>query len=115
LVSEGQKLVPSITRALSKKQNLYVYFEIYDPAHKPDTKQPLVVASVSFYRRGLKAFESSPVQLSTLSKERSGTLPVQFQVPLGKLQPGRYTCQVNVIDEAAKKFEFLRAPLVVLP
>jgi VWFA-related protein len=115
LVTEGQKLVPSITRALSKKQNLYVYFEIYDPAHKPDTKQPLIVASVSFYRRGLKAFESSPVQLSTLSKDRAGTLPVQFQVPLGKLQPGRYTCQVNVIDEAAKKFEFLRAPLVVLP
>ena len=114
LVSEGQILVPSITRTLSKKQNLYVYFEIYDPAHKPDTKLPLVVASVSFYRRGLKAFESSPVQLTTLSKDRAGTLPVQFQVPLGKLQPGRYTCQVNVIDEAAKKFEFLRAPLVVL-
>jgi hypothetical protein len=55
------------------------------------------------------------VQLSALSKDRAGTLPVQFQVPLGKLQPGRYTCQVNVIDEAAKKFEFLRAPLVVLP
>jgi hypothetical protein len=31
------------------------------------------------------------------------------------LKPGRYTCQVNVIDEIAKKFDFPRAPLVVLP
>ncbi|PWU12036.1 MAG: VWA domain-containing protein [Terriglobia bacterium] len=115
LVSEGQKLVPSITRTLSKKQSLYVYFEIYDPAQKPETKKPLVLASVTFYRRGIKAFESNPVQLTSLSKDRTGTLPVQFQVPLARLQPGRYTCQVNVIDEAAKKFEFLRGPLVVLP
>ena len=115
LVSEGQKLIPSITRVLSRKQNLYVYFEVYDPAEHPDTRKPQVVASVSFYRRGLKVFESDALQLSTLSANRQGTLPAQFQVPLGKLQPGRYTCQVNVIDEAAKKFEFLRAPLVVLP
>ena len=42
-------------------------------------------------------------------------MPVQFQIPLSTLKPGRYTCQVSVIDETAKKFEFLRAPMVVLP
>jgi hypothetical protein len=42
-------------------------------------------------------------------------MPVQFQVPLNGLKPGRYTCQVSVIDEVARKFEFLRAPLVILP
>ena len=115
LVYEGQKLIPSITRALSTRQNLYVYFEVYDPAPQPATKKPKVQAVVSFYRRGLKAFESPPVQLNALSATRQGTMPVQFQVPLNKLQPGRYTCQVSVIDETAKKFEFLRAPLVVLP
>jgi VWFA-related protein len=115
LVHEGQKLIPSITRALSTRQNLYVYFEVYDPATQPATKKPQVQAVVSFYRRGLKAFESPPVQLNALLGNRQGTMPVQFQVPLNKLQPGRYTCQVSVIDETAKKFEFLRAPLVVLP
>jgi VWFA-related protein len=115
LVSNGQKLIPSITRVLRKKQSLYVYFEIYDPTEAPDTRKPRVVASVSFYRKGLKAFESQPVQLSTLLKTREGTMPVQFEVPLGKLAAGRYTCQVNVVDEAGKKFDFLRAPLVVVP
>jgi len=36
-------------------------------------------------------------------------------VPLGKLQPGRYTCQVTVLEPAAKKFAVWRAPLVLLP
>jgi hypothetical protein len=31
------------------------------------------------------------------------------------MKPGRYTCQVNVIDEVGRKFAFTRAPLVVLP
>ena len=115
LVFDGQKLIPSITRALSRKQNLFVYFEVYDPAQDSATRKPRVEATVSFYRRGLKAFESDRLELSAMAKGREGTLPVQFQVPLGKLQPGRYTCQVNVIDEAARKFEFLRAPMVVLP
>jgi VWFA-related protein len=115
LVSDGQKLIPSITRALSTKQNLYVYFEVYDPMQASGTKQARVMAEVTFYRQGRKAFESAPVQLSALSTARQGTMPVQFQVPLNTLKPGRYTCQVSVIDENAKKFEFLRAPLVVLP
>jgi hypothetical protein len=92
-----------------------VYFEIYDPTQATETRKPRVVASVSFYRKGLKAFESEPVQLSALLKTREGTMPVQFVVPLGKIAAGRYTCQVNVVDEAGKKFEFLRAPLVVVP
>jgi len=115
LVSDGQKLIPSITRVLSKKQSLYVYFEIYDPTQAADSRKPQVVASVSLYRKGVKTLESDPVQLSTLMKTREGTMPVQFQVPLAKLAAGRYTCQVNVVDEAGKKFEFLRAPLVVVP
>jgi VWFA-related protein len=115
LVSDGQKLIPSITRALSTKQSLYVYFEVYDPGQMPETKKPNVQATVAFYRQGKKAFESAPVTLSALAPKRAGTLPVQFQVPLAKFKPGRYTCQVSVIDEAARKFDFLRAPLVVLP
>jgi VWFA-related protein len=115
LVQDGQKLIPSITRALSTKQNLFVYFEVYDPAQQSGAKTARVIAEVTFYRQGRKAFESAPVQLSALSPSRQGTMPVQFQVPLSSLKPGRYTCQVSVIDENARKFEFLRAPLVVLP
>ena len=44
LISDGQKLVPSITRVFRKDQNLYAYFEVYDPTLDPDGKTPAVAA-----------------------------------------------------------------------
>jgi len=40
---------------------------------------------------------------------------VRFSVPMAKLQPGRYTCQVSVLDPTAQKFAFWRAPMVLVP
>ncbi len=115
LIQDGQKLVPSITRVFRKDQSLYVYFEVYDPSSDPVDKKPSVAATLTFYRGRVKAFESAPVRLSQLNPGRSGALPVQFQVPLAKLTAGKYTCQVSVIDEQAKRFAFPRADLVLLP
>jgi hypothetical protein len=36
----------------------------------------------------------------------------QLDVPLVSVKPGFYTCQVNVIDDAAGKFRFPRLALV---
>ena len=113
LIQDGKKLIPSITRVFRKDQNLFVFFEVYDPATSPQQSASSVVANLSFFRGGAKAFESAPLRRSTAS--RPNTLPFEFQVPLAQMKPGRYTCQVNVIDEVGRKFAFTRAPLVVLP
>jgi hypothetical protein len=34
---------------------------------------------------------------------------------MAKLQPGKYTCQVSVLDPAGQKFAFWRAPIALLP
>jgi len=115
LIQEGQKLIPSITRVFRKDQNLYVYFEVYDPALDPAQKAPEVAASLSFFRDRVKTFESTPVKLTQMPSTRQQTVPFQFQIPLNSLAPGRYTCQVNVVDEVGRKFAFSRAPLVLLP
>jgi hypothetical protein len=39
----------------------------------------------------------------------------RLDVPLTQLKPGYYTCQVNVIDDAAGKFLFPRIALLVRP
>jgi VWFA-related protein len=112
LVQDGQKLVPSVTRVFRKNQDLYVYLEAYQPT--ADTTQP-IVATVSFYRGKVKAFETAPLQITEGLNLKSKALPVRFSVPLAKLQPGRYTCQVSVLDPGAQKFAFWRAPMVLLP
>jgi VWFA-related protein len=111
LVDNGQKLVPDITRVFRKDQKLYVYFEVYDPG---TIATPSVSAELTMFRGKSKSFESAPVRVTKPKSGRPNTLAFEFQMPLANIPPGRYTCQVSVIDEQARKFGFARAPLVVL-
>lgn len=115
LVQEGQKLVPSITHVFRKDQNLYVYLEVYDPGMDAAAKKPSVSATLSFFRGRTKSFESTPVRLEEFLPKRGQTLPVSFQTPLAQLATGRYTCQVNLIDETGRRFGFQRAEIIVMP
>jgi VWFA-related protein len=109
LIQNGEKLVPNIRKVFRTDQNLYVYMEVYDPA--PD---PSVAAALTFYRGRVKAYQSAPVRLTETMSNRAGVMPVRFQIPLSALAPGKYTCQVNVIDEKAAKFAFPRTELMVV-
>jgi hypothetical protein len=111
LVQDNQKLVPSVTRVFKKDQDMFVFLQAYQP--DAETTQP-VVATVSFYRGKVKAFETAPLQITEGLDAKSKALPVRFSVPLSKLQPGRYTCQVSVLDPQAQKFAFWRAPIVMV-
>jgi VWFA-related protein len=111
LVDNGQKLIPDITRVFRKNQKLYVYFEVYDPG---TVATPSVSAELMMFRGKSKAFESAPVRVTKPKSGRQNTLAFQFEMPLANIPPGRYTCQVSVIDEQARKFGFARAGLVVL-
>ncbi|HWE53317.1 MAG TPA: VWA domain-containing protein [Bryobacteraceae bacterium] len=115
LVQGGQKTIPSITHVFRKDQNIYVYLEVYDPAIDPAQQKPSVSATLSFYRGKTKTFESEPVRLDEFAQKRAQTLPLKFQAPLSKLAAGRYTCQVNIVDEAGRKFGFQRTEIVILP
>jgi VWFA-related protein len=112
LVQDGQKLIPSVTRVFNKSQEMYVYLEAYQPGAQ--TPEP-VFAKVTFYRGKTKAFETPPSEVTTGLNESSKAVPLKFSVPLAKLPPGRYTCQVSVLAPAAQKFAYWRAPLVLLP
>jgi len=114
LVENNEKLIPSITHVFRKDQNLYVYLEVYDPGLDANQK-PSVAATLSFYRGKTKSFESEPVRLESFLPKRGQTLPIRFQAPLAKLATGRYTCQINLIDENGHKFAFERSDIVVLP
>ncbi|HLK47659.1 MAG TPA: VWA domain-containing protein [Bryobacteraceae bacterium] len=111
LIQDGVKLVPSVTRVFRTDQNLFVYLEAYEPT--AETTQP-VIANVSFYRGKVKAFETDPLRVAEGLNPKTKALPLRFSVPLAKLQPGKYTCQVSVFDPDAHKFAFWRAPVVVL-
>ncbi len=111
LVQNNEKLVPSVTRVFRKQQEMYVYLEAYQPSSQ-ETKP--MVATVAFYRGKVKAFETAPLNISE-GLNKSKAVPVSFSFPLEKLEPGRYTCQVSVVEPSAQKFAVWRSPIAVLP
>ncbi|RPI11910.1 MAG: VWA domain-containing protein, partial [Acidobacteriales bacterium] len=112
LVANGEKLVPSVTRVFRKDQEMYIFLEAYQP--NSDKTQRLV-ATLSLYRGKVKAFETEPLQVTDGLNPMTKAVPVRFAFPLSKLEPGRYLCQVSVLNPAARRFAFWRAPMVLLP
>ncbi|MGD1071492.1 MAG: VWA domain-containing protein [Bryobacteraceae bacterium] len=115
LIVGDEKVIPNITKVFRRSQNLYVNFDVYDARPDPaDAKARRVRVSMSLFNKtGAKAFEVGPLSATQLVDTRPEAVPVQFQVPLKDLAPGRYQCQINVVDEVGRKFAFPRAPLVV--
>jgi hypothetical protein len=42
------------------------------------------------------------------------TVPLKFDLALSKLPPGKYDCQVTVLDPATKKAAFWQAPVMLV-
>ncbi len=111
LVQDGQKLIPSVTRVFRANQNLYIYLEAYERA--ATTMQPLV-AYVSFLQGQTKVFETAPLPVTEGLDPKTKAVPLRFNVPLAKLAPGKYECQVTVIDPGASKTSFWRSNIMVV-
>jgi VWFA-related protein len=117
LIDGAEKVVPNITRVFRRSQNLYVTFDVYDARPDPAnaSARKVRVSMSLFNEKGAKAFEVGPIEATQLATTRPETVPVKLQVPLKQLTPGRYICQLNVVDPVGRKFAFPRAPLVIVP
>ncbi|SPE26970.1 conserved exported hypothetical protein [Candidatus Sulfopaludibacter sp. SbA3] len=112
LVQDGLRLVPSVTHVFSTNRDLYVYLQAYERGQT--TTQPLV-AFVTFYRGQTKAFETSPLPVTDGLDPKTKAVPLRFNLALSKLQPGKYDCQVTVLDPTSQKAAFWQAPVVLVP
>lgn len=122
LIRDGSEIIPNVTHVFSANQHLRFYYEVYDPARASvapgsggGAAKPSIhlLTSVSFFRGATKVLESSPVELTELNARDRKAGVFQLDLPLNSLKPGFYTCQVNVIDDAAGQFGFPRLALLV--
>ena len=112
LVHSGQKLVPSVTRVFRHDRDMYVYLQAYEQG--APSAEPLV-AFVSFYNGNTKAFETQPIQVKEGVNNRVRTMPLEFTIALNSLPPGKYDCQVTVLNPTSQKAAFWQAPVVLIP
>ncbi len=112
LVENGKKLLPSVTRVFSKTKEMTAYVQAYQ--QWSETAQP-VVAFVSFYRGSENVFETQPIAVTGAPESRLKTAPLRIEVPLGRLDPGNYLCQVTVLNPGARKAAFWQASVWIVP
>ena len=120
LVRDGSEIIPSVTHVFSTSQHLYLYYEVYDPKRTAEAKHQAatdirLLSNVLFLQGNAKAFETPMVEVKAVSQSNRNAAVFELDVPLTQLKPGFYTCQVNVIDDAAGKFLFPRLALLVQP
>jgi VWFA-related protein len=121
LVQEGLKLIPSVTRVFNTGREMYVYLQAYDggspvagnaaAAAKPAS--PLI-AFVSLYRDGKKAFESRLIAVKPEEGSRLGIVPLSFQLGLSDLAAGEYRCQISVLDLSGNRVAFWVNPIMLV-
>jgi VWFA-related protein len=112
LIFDDHKLLPSVTRVFSRAQELFVYLQAYE-RNATDTTLPLV-AFVSFYQGDVKVYETQPVPVVDGLNPRSKAVPIRLSIPLESLPPGRYDCQVTVLEPTGQKVAFWQAPIAIV-
>lgn len=109
LLSNGEKLSPSVTRVFSRSKKLYLYWEVYPAGEAP------VYAYASFFPADGVAVETPPWKLAQSSGAKLRTMALRQEISLADLPPGEYRLQLNALDAAGQKAAFWEAPILVIP
>ncbi len=121
LVRNGQEYVPNISHVFRQDQHMYLLYEVYEPAREkaaenaPKGTKPGInlLSSLELIQGSTKVFETPTVQAKSINVDGRDAVSFELDVPLDKLKPGQYVCQLNVIDDAAGSFAFPRFAVLV--
>jgi VWFA-related protein len=136
LQRDGMELVQNVLHVFRADQHLFLQYEVYDPGKRkqpppaapaggsaaapsgPQQKAPegarlRVLTSLEFLQGSRKVYETRPLEASELTDPSRKAVVFQIEVPLDSFPPGLYSCQVNIVDDAAGSFAFPRTLLLV--
>jgi VWFA-related protein len=107
----GERIVPSVTNVFTRDQTLYVFFQAYLPS-KADAQA--LRAGLVFFRNGVQV-SRSPLVAPAAYDAATRTASFRIQLPLDRLELGRYTLQAVTILAGTPYAAFSRAFLAVVP
>ena len=111
LIQDGQKLIPSVTRVFSKNRDMYVYLQAYERG----AGHPAAGGLRDLLSRAGEGLRNAAAAGDRRMENRLKTVPLKFSLALGKLPPGKYNCQVTVLDPTSQKAAFWQAPVMLVP
>jgi VWFA-related protein len=136
LERDGMELVQNVMHVFRTDQHLYLHYEVYDPGKRKELPAPpaaaggpgeaprqkhngaaemRVLTSLEFLQGDRKLYETKPLEATALTDASRKAVVFQIELPLESFRPGLYTCQINVVDDAAGSFAFPRTVLLIKP
>ncbi len=122
LVRDGEAYVPNISHVFRQDQHMYLLYEVYDPAREKSENLPKgtkpginLLSSLELIQGSTKVYETPIAQARKINVANRDAVAIEMDVPLDKLKPGQYLCQLNVIDDAAGSFAFPRFAVLIRP
>jgi VWFA-related protein len=136
LVMNGAQWIPNVPHVFQQGQHMFLLYQVYDPARArqessgvapgaaaaagkkrkdvhPQAGEIRVLTNLELLDHASKALETPLVEARQVNLPQQNGVAFLLDVPLANLPPGLYTCQVNVIDDAAGSFSFPRLALLV--
>jgi VWFA-related protein len=120
LVSNGSKIIPSVTRVFQSDHTLSIFLQAYakggtlpNVLNAASPPSPLV-AFITLYLDSKKVYESKPIAANAIPDTRLGVTPISFEIPLAALAAGEYQCQVTVLDPAGQRANFWEGNLTIV-
>jgi VWFA-related protein len=108
LVWGDRELVPNVSGVFSQDHDLYVYFEVAAPS---DEKRRAPV--VRLLRDAAVAATALPDAASRRPLPERGAVAYLFRIPLDRLDPGGYWCEISVADPPFMTAGSAQVPLEV--
>ena len=100
----GERIVPSVTRVFTTRQQLYVFFQAYLPAK---VEGSTMRAGLVFFHGGRRGDET-PLVAPAAVNDKTRTVSFRITVPLDKLPIGGYTVQAVVVEDGGNLTAFGR-------
>ncbi|HEY6468124.1 MAG TPA: VWA domain-containing protein [Candidatus Acidoferrales bacterium] len=115
LETNGEQIVPSVTRFFNTGQTLYVFFQAYYPdkgENAGSLSADAIRGGLVFFRNGVQVNET-PLVEPTAFDSATRTATFRISLPLTKLPIGRYTVQALAIAPGTQQSAFGRAYLAL--
>jgi VWFA-related protein len=115
LETNGEQIVPSVTRFFNTGQTLYVFFQAYYPdkgENAGSLSADAIRGGLIFFRNGVQ-MNQTPIVEPTAFDSATHTATFRISLPLSKLPTGRYTVQAVAIAPGTQQSAFGRAYLAL--
>jgi VWFA-related protein len=115
LQTNGEQIVPSVTRFFNTGQTLYVFFQAYYPDKGEGVgtlSSDAIRGALIFFHNGVQV-NQTPLVEPTAYDSTTHTATFRISLPLAKLATGRYTVQAVAIAPGTQQSAFGRAYLAL--